>query len=145
MVLWSNFLQAAIRNLQKHRVPSILKSIRLAIGVSCSLYVYLYVHDELTYNTQHPDPHNTYRVVFQEKGSGDQPPANAWAPHGWGRYLQENIKGIKACSSINRAGGPFSFFTTEKMVISGSAFPGWKSDNEGLYRFVFSGIALRRL
>lgn len=51
-----NFLIVAVRNFFRQRTQSILNVSGLAIGMACSIYVFLYVFDELTYDTQDPDP-----------------------------------------------------------------------------------------
>jgi putative ABC transport system permease protein len=48
-----NFLLVAIRVFFRQRVQSLLNVAGLAIGLACAMFVFLYVHDELTYDTQH--------------------------------------------------------------------------------------------
>jgi putative ABC transport system permease protein len=118
-----NFFIVAVRNLLKQRTQSILNVSGLAIGLACSIYVYLYAFDELTYDTQHPDPENTYRLLSKNKDPEGQEQINSWAILGWAHYMKENLKGVKGYSSLNRMGWPHSFYYTpengeQRIVLS---------------------------
>ncbi len=118
-----NFFLVAIRNFLKQRSQSLLNVAGLAIGLACCIYVYLYAFDELTYDTQHPDTENTYRLINKDKGPDGTEFINTWVIEGWAHYMKENLKGVKSFSSINRMGWPFSFYYRqtngeEKIVLS---------------------------
>ena len=57
-----NYLLLAVRNLKKQRGYAIINTLGLAIGLASALFIFLYVHDELTYDTQHPRAAQTYRL-----------------------------------------------------------------------------------
>src|SRR5688572_7210950 len=98
-----NYLLLAIRNLKKQRVYTIINTIGLAIGLASALFIFLYVHDELTYDTQHPHAAHTYRLGSQfEFPNGDSQPYPG-CPAGWDNYLLDSYKDITGISS-------FSFF-----------------------------------
>ncbi|MEX2234617.1 MAG: ABC transporter permease [Cyclobacteriaceae bacterium] len=107
-----NFFIVAVRNFLKQRTQSILNVSGFAIGLACSIYVYLYAFDELTYDTQYPDPENTYRLLWKDKGQDGQEQTNSWAILGWAHYMKENLKGVKSYSSLNTIRWPHSFYYT---------------------------------
>lgn len=109
-----NFLLVAARNFFRHRMQSILNTSGLAIGLACAIYVFLYVHDELTYDTQHPDPKNTYRVLTKMKDPEGKEQTRTWAIAGWTHYMKENLKGVKSYSQINTSGWLHSFYYKPK-------------------------------
>ena len=109
-----NFLLMAVRVFFRQRVQSSLNVIGLAIGLACTMYVFLYVYDELTYDTQHPDPNNTYRIISKTKSENGEEFIDGWAFTGWAHYLKENFKGLKNYSLNNRAGWPYSFYVPSK-------------------------------
>jgi putative ABC transport system permease protein len=118
-----NFFVVAVRNLLKQRTQSILNVAGLAIGLACSIYVYLYAFDELTYDTQHPDPENTYRLLSKEAGPEGQDYINAWTLLGWAHYMKENLKDVRGYTSLNPMGWPHSFYYTpekgeQRIVLS---------------------------
>lgn len=62
LTMIKNYLKIASRNLLKHRAFSIINIFGLAAGLACSTIIILYVFNELTYDTFHPDAHRIYRV-----------------------------------------------------------------------------------
>ncbi len=108
-----NFLLMAVRVFLRQRVQSSLNVIGLAIGLASAMYVFLYVYDDLTYDTQHPDPNNTYRIISKTKYEGKEF-IDGWAFAGWGYYLKENFKYVENYSFINRVGWPYSFYVPNK-------------------------------
>ncbi len=57
-----NYLKIAIRSLMKHKVYAFLNIFGLTIGITCSLLIFLYVQDEVTYDSNHSQSENIYRV-----------------------------------------------------------------------------------
>ena len=60
-----NYLKIALRNLRKNKTTSFINIAGLAIGIAFSLLVYLFVHDEYSYDRFHEDSNRIYRVWTQ--------------------------------------------------------------------------------
>ncbi|HYG01677.1 MAG TPA: ABC transporter permease [Chryseosolibacter sp.] len=58
-----NYLKIAIRTLWKNKKLSFINVFGLAVGMSCSLLIFLFVQDELAYDKHHQDAAHIYRVV----------------------------------------------------------------------------------
>ena len=58
-----NYLKAALRNLWRNRGFSFINIFGLATGIACSLLIFLFVKDELSYDTFNKDSDNIYRIV----------------------------------------------------------------------------------
>jgi putative ABC transport system permease protein len=58
-----NYFKIAIRALWKNKKLSIINILGLAIGIACSLLIFLFVQDELKYDRYHTDSALIYRVV----------------------------------------------------------------------------------
>lgn len=58
-----NFLKVAIRTLIKNRKLSLINIFGLAVGMACSLLIFLFIQDELRYDRHHKDAGLIYRVV----------------------------------------------------------------------------------
>ena len=58
-----NYIKIAFRNLLKNKIYSVLNILGLSIGMVCTILLFLYVQDELSYDKQHPFAENTYRVA----------------------------------------------------------------------------------
>ncbi len=58
-----NYLKIAIRSLLKHRLFSIINILSITIGLTCSILLYLYVQDELSYDRFNSTKDSIYRLV----------------------------------------------------------------------------------
>lgn len=62
-----NLLKISVRNLVKDKVYSAINVLGLTIGITCSLFLLLYILDELSYDRYHKNADNIYRVVSNIK------------------------------------------------------------------------------
>ena len=58
----SSYLTTAFRNVWKHKVFSLINILGLAIGFGCTMLIYLWVQDELSYDRFHQQGNNLYKV-----------------------------------------------------------------------------------
>ncbi|MFC2160104.1 ABC transporter permease [Acidobacteriota bacterium] len=68
--MWKNYLITAIRNLKKHKGHSLINIMGLAIGMSASLLIFLYVNNELSYDMFHSKADRIQRVLLLDKSMG---------------------------------------------------------------------------
>src|SRR3546814_2582619 len=57
-----NYFKIAWRNLKKNKFYSFINIFGLALGMSCSFLIWLWVQDELSYNRFFPDHEEVYFV-----------------------------------------------------------------------------------
>jgi len=57
-----HYLNVAVRNLFKNPVYSFINIFGLSVGMACAIAIFLYVQDELTYDTNHENAENIYRM-----------------------------------------------------------------------------------
>ena len=62
-----NLVTIAFRNILKEKGYSLINLLGLSIGITCSLFLTLYVLDELSYDKYHKNAENIYRVVSNIK------------------------------------------------------------------------------
>jgi putative ABC transport system permease protein len=62
IVMLTNYLKIAIRNLKKYKTYSIINIIGLTLGIACCLFIYLYVKTEYSYDHFHKDLDRIFRV-----------------------------------------------------------------------------------
>lgn len=67
-----NYLKITFRNLTKKSVYSFINILGLAIGLSCSLLIMLWVNDELNYDGFHQNKHKLYQLEGNSKGDGGE-------------------------------------------------------------------------
>ena len=62
-----NNLKIAFRNLNRHKLYSVLNIMGLSFGIACFLLIALYGIDELTFDNFHSNSENIYRVVQHQE------------------------------------------------------------------------------
>src|SRR6201992_2915729 len=67
-----SYLKTALRFLVKNKTFSFINIIGLAAGTLCCLYIVLYVAGEYSYDSQHRDARDIYRVTTTLGLPGDQ-------------------------------------------------------------------------
>ncbi|PTX14686.1 putative permease [Pontibacter mucosus] len=65
-----NYLKIAYRNLMRHKVFSLINISGLALGMTCSILILLWVKDELSVDRFHADLDSLYRVMETQKYPG---------------------------------------------------------------------------
>src|SRR5215212_10225114 len=61
--MFKNYFKIAFRNLWKNKGFSSVNIFGLALGVACSLLIFLFVKDEMSYDRFHKDADNIYRIA----------------------------------------------------------------------------------
>ena len=67
-----NFFKVAFRNIVKQRLFSLINILGLSIGIAASLFVVLYVIDEMSYDQFHSDIESMYRIDLEGRISGQE-------------------------------------------------------------------------
>ena len=65
--MFKNLLKITLRNLLKDKVYSGINILGLTIGITCSLFLFLYILDELSYDRYHKNADHIYRIVSNIK------------------------------------------------------------------------------
>ncbi|HZY78157.1 MAG TPA: ABC transporter permease [Cyclobacteriaceae bacterium] len=71
-----NLVKIAFRNLLKDKAYSAINILGLTIGITCSMFLLMYIMDELSFDRYHTNAKNIYRVVSNIKEPDD---AFTWA------------------------------------------------------------------
>src|SRR5437868_12317646 len=58
-----NYLKIAFRNIVRHKAFATINIAGLAIGMACSIFILLWVQNELSYDRFNKNANETYRVV----------------------------------------------------------------------------------
>lgn len=65
--MFKNYLKIAIRNLKKYKGYSFINILGLAVGMTCTILILLWVQNELSYDRFFPNAERLYRVTDYEK------------------------------------------------------------------------------
>ncbi|WP_428331283.1 ABC transporter permease [Mucilaginibacter sp.] len=69
--MFKNYLKIAFRNLKKDRQFTLLNVVGLSAGIACTLLIYLWVHDEVSYDKFFVNDSQIYQVMEHRKASGE--------------------------------------------------------------------------
>jgi putative ABC transport system permease protein len=62
-----NLFKIALRNILKDKTYSAINILGLTIGITCSMFLFMYILDELSYDRYHKNADNIYRIVSNIK------------------------------------------------------------------------------
>ena len=65
----ANNLRVALRRIRRQKLYSLINVAGLAVGLACCVTIALYVANELTYDSFHPDADRIYRISVHRKNS----------------------------------------------------------------------------
>ncbi len=71
IIMFSNFIKIAFRNLKKYKGYSFINIAGLSLGITCCLLIMLWVYDELSFDRFHENAKNLYRVEQDYFYSGE--------------------------------------------------------------------------
>ena len=58
-----NYFKTAIRNLLKNKATSFINLFGLSIGMAAAVFIFLWVQNEISFNSYHPNKENIYRIT----------------------------------------------------------------------------------
>ena len=65
--MFKNLLTVSLRSLLKDKAYSVINILGLTIGITCSLFLLMYILDEFSYDRYHKNANNIYRIVSNIK------------------------------------------------------------------------------
>ena len=79
--MWRHYFSIAARGILQQRLYSLINIASLAVGLTCAIFVILFVRDELSYDRWIPDTQNLYRVELGVNVLGREQPPTAIIPY----------------------------------------------------------------
>ena len=118
--MFRNYLLIALRNFKRQKFFSLLNIFGLALGLASAILIFLYVSDELRYDTMQPYYKNTYRIGCTFINPDGQRFDNTVAPGFFLRYLKDNRSDVLYTARIDNVGYPTSlnYKLTDKIVLT---------------------------
>lgn len=62
-IMFKNYFKTAWRNMMRNKTFSLINVMSLAIGITCTIFIFLWVHDERTYDKFQKNYDNIYQVM----------------------------------------------------------------------------------
>jgi putative ABC transport system permease protein len=118
--MFRNYLLIALRNFKRQKLFSLLNIFGLSLGLTSAILIFLYVSDELRYDTMQPYFKDTYRIGCTFINPDGQRFDNTVSPGFFMRYLKDNRSEILYSTRIDNIGYPTSlnYKPTDKIVLT---------------------------
>jgi hypothetical protein len=86
-----NYFKIAFRNLIKRKYYTAINILGLSLGITCSIFLYLFISYHLSFDSYHKNASRTYRVLNEvffdkpvyEKGASMGSPVALWVINKW--------------------------------------------------------------
>jgi len=98
--MFKNYFKIGMRSLWKNRGFSFINIFGLAIGIACSLLIFLFVKDELSYDRFHKDGDQVYRIVKDFVNDDGSKIPDATTPAALAPAMQKEIPEVAAVTRI---------------------------------------------
>jgi len=95
-----NYLKIAFRNLLRNKVFSVINILGLALGMTCSLMIMLWVQDERSVDAFHTNKNQLYRIYMKEFFSG-KTQGVIWTPGPLAEELKRVIPEIQMSTAFS--------------------------------------------
>ena len=89
--MFKNYLKITWRNIVRQKANSFINITGLAIGMTCSMLILMWVQHELSYDAFHVNANDIYRVVENQYYAGGQVFPVAVTPSPLAPALKENF------------------------------------------------------
>lgn len=89
----TNYLKTAFRFISRNKLFSIINILGLSVGMACSILIFLWVQDELSYDQFHDKADQIYRVIMEKETDGSKEKI-ARTPPPVGRALKDEFPEI---------------------------------------------------
>lgn len=118
--MFRNYLLITLRNFKRQKLFSLLNIFGLALGLASAVLIFLYVSDELRYDTMQPFYKDTYRIGTVFTNPDGQRFENTVSPGLFMRYLKDNRAEVLYSCRIDNIGYPTSlnYKPTDKIVLT---------------------------
>lgn len=105
-IMFKNYIKIAIRNIRRNKLYSIVNIFGLAVGLTISLIISLYVIDDLTFDHFHENAENTYRLLTIEDSEIKEKMTYSITAGPLVLALKEQLPEVKYASRMFLAGRP---------------------------------------
>lgn len=118
--MFRNYLLITLRNLKRQKLFSLLNIFGLAFALASAILIFLYVSDELRYDTMQPYYKDTYRIGFTYISPDGERYDNTVSPGFFIKYLKTNRSEILHATRASWIGYPTSldYKPKDKIVLT---------------------------
>ena len=100
--MFRNYLIVALRNLTRHKLYSFINIAGLTVGLTCAIFIILFVRDQLSYDRWIPGTENLYRLEVTLHFPGKPPRPYARTPFPATQAMLDQIPEVQARTRLAR-------------------------------------------
>ena len=100
--MFRNYLVTALRNFARHKLYSFINIAGLTVGLTCAIFIILFVRDQLSYDRWIPETENLYRVENTFTVPGQPPQPGSRIALSVPQAMQDQIPEVKARTRLIR-------------------------------------------
>ncbi len=112
-----NYILTALRSFSRQKIYSLINVSGLALGIASALLIFLYISDELSYDTIHPQHQQIYRLGHVQTGEDGTADAQPFAPGAWGQEMKAQYPEVLECTRAFWFGYPVAVNNEERDKI----------------------------
>ncbi|UCC38608.1 MAG: ABC transporter permease [Candidatus Aminicenantes bacterium] len=103
--MFKNYIKTAFRNIKRYKAYSFINIAGLTVGMACFILIFLWVYDELNYDTFHTHSNQLYRIILRK---ADEPgdPGVPSAPYILPKILKEEYPEIVEVTRVRTRAYP---------------------------------------
>src|SRR6185312_7227845 len=100
--MFHNYLITALRNFTRHKLYSFINIAGLTVGLTCAIFIILFVRDQLSYDRWIPGTENLYRVEETMRLPGEPNVRIAYSSFPMAQAMLDHIPEVSARSRLRR-------------------------------------------
>jgi len=104
VVMFGNYLKVTLRNIARHKGYSLINITGLAVGMACSILIFMWVQDEIGYDRYHEHTDDLYLVATMQQYGSRVYPASGTVP-ALGPALESEYPEILNAARMNNGQG----------------------------------------
>ncbi len=103
--MFKNYIKIAFRNIRRYKGYSLINIAGLTVGMACFILIFLWVYDELHYDTYHTHSDRLCRIILKEAGNPGDPGIPS-TPYILPEILKEEYPEIVEVTRVRTRGYP---------------------------------------
>jgi predicted permease len=119
--MFINYFKTAFRNLQKNKAYSLLNIFGLAMGIACAALIFLWVEDELNWDSSHVKKDRLYYVKENQQYNGNTLTFSS-TPGLLGPAIQAEVPGIANTCRMNEDDAQVLFTIGDKVMYASGRY-----------------------
>src|SRR5579872_4372433 len=100
--MFQNYLVTAFRNIARQKLYSFINIAGLTVGLTCAIFIILFVRDQLSYDRWIPGTENLYRLEISMNLPGKPPRYSGRVPFAATQAMLDNIPEVQARTRLIR-------------------------------------------